>query len=138
MKFYLVFLIGFFSFSCKKKEIEFIPSKVIDNVYFVENLPVNDSVLKGKIEGFINNNRKNKGGIYFYRYTSNTRYFLNHKEESTNMLDDYPEDELASFIITRCETDTTKLVGNFIFYGLRGAEKNIFKAKRDTIIYECK
>ena len=128
MKFYLVFLIGFFSFSCKKKEIEFIPSKVIDNVY----------VLKGKIEGFINNNRKNKGGIYFYRYTLNTRYFLNHKEESTNMLDDYPEDELASFIITRCETDTTKLVGNFIFYGLRGAEKNIFKAKRDTIIYECK
>ena len=125
MKFYLVFLIGFFSFSCKKKEIEFIPSKVIDNVYFVENLPANDSVLKGKIEGFINNNRKNKGGIYFYRYTLNTRY-------------DYPEDELASFIITRCETDTTKLVGNFIFYGLRGAEKNIFKAKRDTIIYECK
>ena len=103
MKFYLVFLIGFFFFSCKKKEIEFIPSKVIDNVYFVENLPANDSVLKGKIEGFINNNRKNKGGIYFYRYTLNTRYFLNHKEESTNMLDDYPEDELASFIITRCE-----------------------------------
>ena len=50
MKFYLVFLIGFFSFSCKKKEIEFIPSKVIDNVYFVENLPANDSVLKEKIK----------------------------------------------------------------------------------------
>ena len=51
------------------------------------------------------------------------------ERESTNMLDDYPEDELASFIITRCETDTTKLVGNFIFYGLRGAEKIFLKPK---------
>ena len=65
MKLYIVFLIGFFSFSCKKKEIEFIPSKVIDNVYFVENLPANDSVLKEKIKGFINNNRKIKEVFIF-------------------------------------------------------------------------
>jgi len=62
------------------------------------------------------------------------RFFLNHKEDSSCMLDDFLEDELASYIITKCEADTTKSVGIYIFYGLEGAEKNIFKAERDTII----
>ena len=54
------------------------------------------------------------------------------------MLDDFLEDELASYIITKCKADTTKLIGNYIFYGLKGAEKNIFKAEIDTIIFECR
>jgi hypothetical protein len=54
------------------------------------------------------------------------------------MLDDFLEDELASYIITKCKADTTKLIGNYLFYGLKGAEKNIFKAEIDTIIFECR
>ena len=49
------------------------------------------------------------------------------------MLDDFLEDELASYIITKCKADTTKLIGIYLFYGLKGAERNIFKPEVDTI-----
>ena len=49
------------------------------------------------------------------------------------MLDDFLEDELASYIITKCKADTTKLIGIYLFYGSKGAERNIFKPEVDTI-----
>ena len=134
MKKIMTSILCLFLFSCKQEKIDFIPSETIDNVFFLKNLPNNDSILKLEIKNFIHNSRINKKDIYFYKYTYNTRFFLNHKEDSSCMLDDFLEDELASYIITKCEADTTKSVGIYIFYGLEGAEKNIFKAERDTII----
>ena len=138
MKKIIISVLCLFLFSCEQEKLEFIPSKTINNVFFLKNLPKNDSILKREIKDFIHNSKANKKDIYFYKYTYNTRVFLNHKEDSSCMLDDFLEDELASYIITKCKADTTKLIGNYLFYGLKGAEKNIFKAEIDTIIFECR
>ena len=138
MKKIIISVLCLFLFSCSQEKLEFIPSKTINNVFFLKNLPKNDSILKREIKDFIYNSKANKKDIYFYKYTYNTRFFLNHKEDSSCMLDDFLEDELASYIITKCKADTTKLIGNYLFYGLKGAEKNIFKVEIDTIIFECR
>ena len=55
-----------FLFSCKQEKIDFIPSETIENVFFLKNLPNNDSILKLEIKNFIHNSRINKKDIYFY------------------------------------------------------------------------
>ena len=98
-----------------------------------------DSLLKTQIIDFVKENYY-KERIHFYRYTSNTKYFIENEEENTggfsqNALYDYPEDDMAVFEISECKKDSTKLVGELYFYGNAG-----FSSKReiDTLIYHCK
>lgn len=120
MKFFFLLLIIIFFFSCNRKT-EFIDSKAVGGLFLIKNPP--------KLEGKITH-------IDFYKYSWNTKYFLNHKEDrggfSSEELGNYPEDDLASFIISKCKTDTTKLVGRFHFYGNRSNLSQL-----DTIIYKC-
>ncbi len=55
----------------------------------------------------------------FYQYTRNTKYFINNNEDpsgfSSEELINYPEDEISDFFILKCKSDSTKLVGDFIF-----------------------
>lgn len=123
-------------FSCNKK-IEFIQSSVYSNLFLIKNPPKGDSLLKKEIILFlIKNPVKDKAKlpeIDFYRYSSNTKYFLDHEEDpggfSSEELKNYPEDNLASFIISKCASDTTKIVGELF------TKRNPFKG--DTIIYRC-
>ena len=82
-----------------------------------------------------------EGGSYkmFYRYTGNTKDFIKSERPSgyfREYLDYYPQDELAVFLVSKCKTDTTKLVGKLIFYGNDGSEYGLTKI--DTLIYHCK
>ncbi len=82
-----------------------------------------------------------KNKYFFYRYTWDTSYFIENKEDtdsgfSDNSLFDYPEDKIATFFISKCEKDSTKLVGELYFYGNAGLEGS--KREIDTLIYHCK
>ena len=55
---------------------------------------------------------------------------------SDNSLSDYPEDKIATFFISKCKKDSTKLVGKLYFYGNAGLEGS--KREIDTLIYHCK
>ena len=77
--------------------------------------------------------------VGFYRYTSDTKYFIENEGDNTgrfsqNSIIDYSDEEIASFVIYKCEKDTTKLVGKLFFYNMKG--KNPYKP--DTLIYHCK
>ncbi|PTS99864.1 hypothetical protein DBR27_13165 [Flavobacterium sp. HMWF030] len=101
---------------------------------------MNDSLLKKEISLFLVKNpplNKNDDKL-FYRYTFNTEDFLISKRPggySRKYLDNYPEDELAAFFISKCKNDTTKLVGRFHFYGLKGLDNDVEQI--DTLIYKC-
>ena len=101
MKFYLVFLIGFFSFSCKEKEIEFYQSETMKLV-LVKNLPKNDSLLKEDLKKYLINRKIEHTEIYEYSW--DTEYFLTHEEDdggptSSHFLDLHQEErELHIFI----------------------------------------
>ena len=102
-----------------------------------KNLPHQDSLIKKE---FIIAENFYQKQIFFYRYTWDTSYFIENKEDtdggfSDNSLSDYPEDKIATFFISKCEKDSTKLVGELYFYGNAG-----FSSKReiDTLIYHCK
>ena len=115
MKKIIILAIVLICFSCTRKT-EFVQSKVRLNLFLIKNPPKND--------GF---------PTLFYSYTWDTSYFLDHEEDpggfSSEELDNYREDHLASLIVSQCKNDTTKLIGELIF------TKNPFKA--DTIIYKC-
>ena len=128
-----------FLFSCKEEKIEFVQSRAIPALILIKNPPKSDSLLKTQIIDFVKENYY-KERIHFYRYTSNTKYFIENEEENTggfsqNALYDYPEDDIAVFEISECKKDSTKLVGELYFYGNAG-----FSSKReiDTLIYHCK
>ena len=130
-----------FLLSCKEEKVEFVQSKVFNGLYLIKNPSRSDSLLKTQIIDFLQANNNGKKYFSFYRYTSNTYYFLENKEETTggfsqNALYDYPEDELAFFLVSKCKKDTTKLVGRFHFYGNAGLEGS--KREIDTLIYHCK
>ena len=136
-----VFFVMLFLFSCKEEKIEFVQSRAIPALILIKNPPKSDSLLKTQIIDFLQANNNGKKYFSFYRYTSNTYYFLENKEETTggfsqNALYDYPEDELAFFLVSKCKKDTTKLVGRFHFYGNAGLEGS--KREIDTLIYHCK
>jgi len=126
--------------SCKEEKVEFVQSRAIPALILIKNPPKSDSLLKTQIIDFLQANNKDKKYFSFYRYTSNTYYFLENKEETTggfsqNALYDYPEADIAVFEISECKKDSTKLVGELYFYGNAG-----FSSRReiDTLIYHCK
>ena len=129
-----------FLLSCKEEKVEFVQSKVFNGLYLIKNPSRSDSLLKTQIIDFVKENYY-KERIHFYRYTSNTKYFIENEEENTggfsqNALYDYPEDDIAVFEISECKKDSTKLVGELYFYGNAGFEDSITEI--DTLIYHCK
>ena len=154
-----VFFVMLFLFSCKEEKVEFVQSKVKPSTFLLKNLPRDDKSIKEEIKSFLSKNLphqdsliKNKKEfiiaenfyqkqIFFYRYTWDTSYFIENKEDtdggfSDNSLFDYPEDKIATFFISKCEKDSTKLVGELYFYGNAGFEDSITEI--DTLIYHCK
>ena len=136
-----VFFVMLFLFSCKEEKVEFVQSNVFNELYLIKNPSKSDSLLKTQIIDFLQANNNGKKYFSFYRYTSNTYYFLENKEETTggfsqNALYDYPEDDIAVFEISECKKDSTKLVGELYFYGNAGFEDSITEI--DTLIYHCK
>ena len=128
-----------FLFSCKEEKIEFVQSRAIPALILIKNPPKSDSLLKTQIIDFVKENYY-KERIHFYRYTSDTKYFIENRGDNTggfsqNALYDYPEDDIAVFEISECKKDSTKLVGELYFYGNAG-----FSSRReiDTLIYHCK
>ncbi len=124
-----VFFVLLFLFSCKEEKVEFVQSNVFNGLYLIKNPSKSDSLLKTQL----------KEGIDFYRYTSDTKYFIENEGDNTggfsqNSIIDYSDEEIASFVISKCEKDTTKLVGKLFFYNMKG--KNPYKP--DTLIYHCK
>ena len=133
-----VFFVMLFLFSCKEEKIEFVQSRAIPALILIKNPPKSDSLLKTQIIDFVKENYY-KERIHFYRYTSDTKYFIENEGDNTggfsqNSIIDYSDEEIASFVISKCEKDTTKLVGKLFFYNMKG--KNPYKP--DTLIYHCK
>ena len=136
----LVFFVMLILLSCKEEKVEFVQSRAIPALILIKNPPKSDSLLKTQIIDFVKENYY-KERIHFYRYTSNTKYFIENEEENTggflqNALYDYPEDDIAVFEISECKKDSTKLVGELYFYGNAGFEDSITEI--DTLIYHCK
>ena len=143
-----VFFVLLFLFSCKEEKVEFVQSNVFNGLYLIKNPSKSDSLLKTQIIDFLMKNSLKsdylsktqlKEGIDFYRYTSDTKYFIENEGDNTggfsqNSIIDYSDEEIASFVISKCEKDTTKLVGKLFFYNMKG--KNPYKP--DTLIYHCK
>jgi len=144
-----VFFVLLFLLSCKEEKVEFVQSKVFNGLYLIKNPSRSDSLLKTQIIDFLMKNSLKsdylsktqlKEGIDFYRYTSDTKYFIENEGDDTggfsqNSITDYTEENIATFFISKCEKDSTKLVGELYFYGNAG-----FSSKReiDTLIYHCK
>ena len=136
----IIIIVLLFLLSCKEEKIEFVQSRAIPALILIKNPPKSNSLLKTQIIDFIKENYY-KERIHFYRYTSNTKYFIENEEENTggfsqNALYDYPEDDIAVFEISECKKDSTKLVGELYFYGNAGFEDSITEI--DTLIYHCK
>lgn len=141
-KIFLLLCLIFVFVSCKEEKTEFIESKTM-NLFLLKNLPKENYLVKKEIKLFLLNNPqlyKNKKHYYlsFYEYTSGTSCFLENKEDdggptSMHFLDNYEENSIASFIIVKCEVDTTKLVGKLRFDNKYG---NHYQP--DTIIGKCK
>ena len=136
----IIIIVLLFLLSCKEEKIEFVQSRAIPALILIKNPPKSDSLLKTQIIDFVKENYY-KERIHFYRYTSNTKYFIENEEENTggfsqNALYDYPEDDIAVFEISECKKDSTKLVGELYFYGNAGFEDSITEI--DTLIYYCK
>ena len=136
----IIIIVLLFLLSCKEEKVEFVQSRAIPALILIKNPPKSNSLLKTQIIDFIKENYY-KERIHFYRYTSNTKYFIENEEENTggfsqNALYDYPEDDIAVFEISECKKDSTKLVGELYFYGNAGFEDSITEI--DTLIYHCK
>ena len=135
----IIIIVLLFLLSCKEEKVEFVQSRAIPALILIKNPPKSDSLLKTQIIDFVKENYY-KERIHFYRYTSDTKYFIENRGDNTggfsqNALYDYPEDDMAVFEISECKKDSTKLVGELYFYGNAG-----FSSKReiDTLIYHCK
>ncbi len=135
----IIIIVLLFLLSCKEEKVEFVQSRAIPALILIKNPPKSDSLLKTQIIDFVKENYY-KERIHFYRYTSDTKYFIENRGDNTggfsqNALYDYPEDDIAVFEISECKKDSTKLVGELYFYGNAG-----FSSKReiDTLIYHCK
>ena len=128
-----------FLLSCKEEKVEFVQSRAIPALILIKNPPKSDSLLKTQIIDFVKENYY-KERIHFYRYTSNTKYFIENEGDDTggfsqNSITDYIEENMAVFEISKCEKDSTKLVGELYFCGNAGFSR---KVEIDTLIYHCK
>ena len=136
----IIIIVLLFLLSCKEEKIEFVQSRAIPALILIKNPPKSDSLLKTQIIDFVKENYY-KERIHFYRYTSDTKYFIENRGDNTggfsqNALYDYPEDDMGVFEISECKKDSTKLVGELYFYGNAGFEDSITEI--DTLIYYCK
>ena len=152
----IIIIVLLFLLSCKEEKVEFVQSKVKPSTFLLKNLPRDDKFIKEEIKSFLSKNLPHQDSlikkefiiaenfyqkqIFFYRYTWDTSYFIENKEDtdggfSDNSLFDYPEDKIATFFISKCEKDSTKLVGELYFYGNAGFSS---KVEIDTLIYHCK
>ena len=136
----IIIIVLLFLLSCKEEKVEFVQSRAIPALILIKNPPKSDSLLKTQIIDFVKENYY-KERIHFYRYTSDTKYFIENRGDNTggfsqNALYDYPEDDIAVFEISECKKDSTKLVGELYFYGNAGFEDSITEI--DTLIYHCK
>lgn len=136
----LILLLSLFLFSCNEEKSEFVKSKVMSNKFFMKNYPSDDLLTKKLVKGFIIKNQqeyKKNDLLIFYKYNSDTKYFVDNLPDSggfsSNELEDIEDQELAVFSISKCETDTTKLIGKYYYYGI-----NHNLTETDTIIYKCK
>lgn len=128
----IVLLLG----ACQEKKTEFLQSKVSKDVFLIKNPPVEDSLLKKEIISFLRENQmrdlKELSKINFYRYTSNTYYFIDNLPDlggfSSEELSDYPEDNLAFFRIYKYNENNLKKEGLLYFYN-----DNFYKP--DTIFF---
>ncbi|MWB96623.1 hypothetical protein GON26_19850 [Flavobacterium sp. GA093] len=144
MKIYILISVIVLSIISCNRKTEFVQSKAVGDLFLLKNPPKEDSLVKSLIKYFLLKNllsktKKQLPQIDFYRYTSDTKYFLNHKEDGSSglslgeeQLSFYINDKIACFIVSKCKDDTTKLVGRFHFYGNKGN-----KSELDTIIYKC-
>jgi len=144
-----VFFVLLFLLSCKEEKVEFVQSRAIPALILIKNPPKSDSLLKTQIIDFLMKNSlksdfmlkiKPKKGIHFYRYTSDTKYFIENEGDDTggfsqNSITDYIEENMAVFEISKCEKDSTKLVGELYFCGNADFSH---KTEIDTLIYHCK
>ena len=144
-----VFFVLLFLFSCKEEKVEFVQSNVFNGLYLIKNPSKSDSLLKTQIIDFLMKNSLKsdylsktqlKEGIDFYRYTSDTKYFIENEGDDTggfsqNSITDYIEENMAVFEISKCEKDSTKLVGELYFCGNADFSH---KTEIDTLIYHCK
>ena len=124
-------------FSCresKEKEMEFIPSKVM-NLILIKNPPENDSIFKLRIEKYLENNFPKKS-IYIYVYSYETSYFINNKQDDEGptgfyFLYNYREEYgIGQFFV---EGECTNQWGELRYYDKYG---NFYEP--DTIIGKCK
>ena len=138
MKKLLFILLSMLLFSCresKEKEMEFIPSKVM-NLMLIKNLPENDSILKLRIEKYLENNFPKDEVIYIYMYSYSTSYFIDNEEEKSGMM--------SSHFLSEYEKDFG--IGQFFVEGrcpdqwgeLRYYDKYGNFYEPDTIIGKCK
>jgi len=134
-----VFFVMLFLLSCKEEKVEFVQSRAIPALILIKNPPKSDSLLKTQIIDFVKENYY-KERIHFYRYTSDTKYFIENEGDDTggfsqNSITDYIEENMAVFEISKCEKDSTKLVGELYFCGNADFSH---KTEIDTLIYHCK
>lgn len=120
----IIIVIAFLLTSCEEKKIEFIRSKVSKDVFLIKNPPKEDSLLKKEIIFFLRKNPlkdlKELSKINFYRYSSNTKHFLENLPDrggfSSEELSDYPEDNLAFFRVYKYNQNNLKKEGLLYFY----------------------
>lgn len=140
------------------KKMEFIPSQVYPDLYLIRN-PINDSdslnqVIKNKVIQRINSQLITNEDhsttnmnytLRFYKYTkgwgshpfgkAGTAHFIKHKEDpggfGSELLEYYPNHQLASFNLSFCQKDSFNYVGNLNYY-LDGTI-----VKTDTLVNLC-
>ena len=139
----IIIIVLLFLFSCKEEKVEFVQSRAIPHFFLIKNPSKDDFLLRNQIIDFLMKNPSIYKNDYvgFYRYTSDTKYFIENEGDDTggfsqNSITDYIEENMAVFEISKCEKDSTKLVGELYFYGNAGFEDSITEI--DTLIYHCK
>ena len=145
----IIIIVLLFLLSCKEEKIEFVQSRAIPHFFLIKNPSKDDFLLRNQIIDFLMKNSlksdfmlkiQPKKGIHFYRYTSDTKYFIENEGDDTggfsqNSITDYIEENMAVFEISKCEKDSTKLVGELYFCCNAGFSR---KTEIDTLIYHCK
>ncbi len=153
-----IFIFLFYSISCQKKSnistMKFIQSKTMSNLYLIKELPSDEKLVQTGIIHYINENPPQNLSslptLHFYKYTeenndtgfgnNGTSYFLDNLPDSggfsSEELENYADEKIAALSISICSDDTTKYVGKFYYYGLKGLNNGF--EKTDTILFNCK
>lgn len=130
--------LSIFLFSCNTGESSFMKTTV-DGYYLIKNPPQNKTTLKNAIAHFINirgAEGKHITTAYFYKYTSNTAYFVKHKPDPgghfSKDFDFYEQDQIATFGMEQCPVDKHMKLGLLRFFNNWG---NYYQP--DTLFNNC-